>query len=80
MLYLGESHVYIYEFIMCICPLHYNRTNDKINHIFIHLNLCIALASGLIVFVAGIETATEYRVSSQCKQQLIIQERRVSNT
>ena len=34
------------------------------NHIqhFIHLNLCIALLLGLITFVTGIETASEYRV------------------
>ena len=34
------------------------RSKDKINHLFIHLNLCIALALGLVVFVAGIENAT----------------------
>ncbi|XP_065911124.1 latrophilin-like protein LAT-2 [Dysidea avara] len=39
------------------------RTKDKKNNVFIHLNLCIALALGLIVFVSGIETATEYRAS-----------------
>lgn len=47
--------------------VNYDRAKDKINHIFIHLNLCIALALGLIVFVAGIETATNNRVSIQCK-------------
>ena len=40
----------------------YCRTKDKKNNVFIHLNVCIALALGLIVFVSGIETATEYRV------------------
>ncbi|XP_065904876.1 latrophilin-like protein LAT-2 [Dysidea avara] len=39
------------------------RTKDKKNNVFVHLNLCIALALGLIVFVSGIETATEYRAS-----------------
>ncbi|XP_065905683.1 latrophilin-like protein LAT-2 isoform X2 [Dysidea avara] len=39
------------------------RTKDKKNNVFIHLNVCIALALGLIVFVSGIETATEYRTS-----------------
>ena len=34
------------------------RTRDKINHLFIHLNLCIALALGIVVFIAGIENAT----------------------
>ncbi|XP_065906698.1 uncharacterized protein [Dysidea avara] len=37
------------------------NTKDRINHLFIHLNLSIALALGLVVFLAGIETATEYR-------------------
>ncbi|XP_065909246.1 uncharacterized protein [Dysidea avara] len=43
------------------------RKRDKINHPFIHLNLCIALALGLLVFVAGIDTATEYRPSAHCR-------------
>ena len=33
-------------------------------HNFIHLNLAIALIMALIVFVSGIETATESEVSS----------------
>ncbi|XP_065903383.1 adhesion G protein-coupled receptor L3-like isoform X2 [Dysidea avara] len=35
------------------------------NHVqhFIHLNLCIALLLGLIAFVSGIETASDYRTS-----------------
>ena len=41
-----------------------HRKKDKINHSFIHLNLCIALALGLAVFLGGIETATEYQVST----------------
>ena len=40
------------------------RKKKRVNNLFIHLNLCIALALGLIVFVAGIETATDYRVSA----------------
>jgi len=43
---------------MCIC-----RTKDRFNHLFIHLNLSIALALGLVVFLAGIENATEYQVN-----------------
>ena len=43
---------------------HVYSTKDRINHLFIHLNLSIALALGLVVFLAGIETATEYRVSN----------------
>ncbi|XP_065910282.1 uncharacterized protein [Dysidea avara] len=35
---------------------------DQIQH-FIHLNLSIALLLGLITFVSGIETATDYRAS-----------------
>ena len=35
----------------------------KRNPILIHLNLCIALALGLIVFVSGIETAVDNEVS-----------------
>jgi len=47
------------------------RKRDKINHPFIHLNLCIALALGLIVFLAGIETATENRVSIQLYYKVV---------
>ena len=36
---------------------------------FIHLNLCIALALGLIAFIAGIENATDDRVSSLANQK-----------
>ena len=38
------------------------RANDKTNHLFVNLNLCIALALGLVVFIAGIETATDNEV------------------
>ena len=38
------------------------RSRDKINHLFIHLNLCIALALGLVVFISGIENATSNEV------------------
>ena len=34
------------------------RTRNKVNHLFVHLNLCIALALGVLVFIAGIESAT----------------------
>ena len=41
------------------------RIRDKnINHLFIHLNLCIALALGLIVFIGGIENAVGNQVAS----------------
>ena len=39
------------------------RNKGKENHIFIHLNLCIALALALVVFLAGIGNATDDRVS-----------------
>ena len=47
---------------MCSHWMHYIRAKDKTNHLFIHLNLCIALALGLVVFIAGIETASENEV------------------
>ena len=34
----------------------------KLKQHFIHTNLAIALLLGLVVFVSGIETASEYRV------------------
>ena len=49
--------------VTLICTVGF-RKKKKVNILFIHLNLCIALAVGLIVFVAGIETATNYRVSA----------------
>ena len=39
------------------------RTKDNKNHLFIHLNLCIALALGLVVFITGIENATNNEVT-----------------
>ena len=44
--------------------IYWNRAEDNVNHLFIHLNLCIALAMGLIVFIAGIEQATENEVTT----------------
>ena len=35
---------------------------DDKNHLFIHLNLCIALALGIVVFIGGIENATTTEV------------------
>ena len=34
------------------------RVKDNKNILFIHLNLCIALALGLVLFIGGIENAT----------------------
>ena len=42
--------------------MHCIRAKDKPNHLFVHLNLCIALAMGLVVFIAGIENATTNKV------------------
>ena len=41
---------------------HCIRSKDNKNHLFIHLNLCIALALGLVVFITGIESATKNEV------------------
>ena len=43
--------------------LYFFRTKEQKNHLFIHLNLCIALALGLVVFIAGIERATDNEAS-----------------
>ena len=40
----------------------YVRAKHNKTHLFIHLNLCIALALGLVVFIAGIENATSNEV------------------
>ena len=48
------------------------RSRDRINHLFIHLNLCIALALGLIVFIAGIENATSHEACITNKVDLCI--------
>ena len=42
--------------------MHYIRAKSKTKLLFVHLNLCIALALGLVVFIAGIETATNNEV------------------
>ena len=40
-------------------------SKNKVNYLFIHPNLYIAFALGLIVFVSGIETTImNYRVSA----------------
>ena len=40
------------------------RTKERITYLFIHLNLCISLALGLVAFIGGIEGATEHDVCS----------------
>ena len=53
---------YLHSMYNCIMCIHRN-TLLKGTHNFIHLNLAIALTLALIVFVSGIETATESEVS-----------------
>ena len=40
------------------------RTKDNRNHLFIHLNLCVALSLGLIVFTTGIDNAKNNEVNA----------------
>ena len=47
----------------CICDTCRNTLLRGV-HNFIHLNLAIALLMGLLVFVGGIERATEHEVST----------------
>ena len=50
-----------YIHILMFCSI---RMRDKdINHLFIHLNLCIALALALVVFISGIENAVGNQVA-----------------
>ena len=50
------------ECVYCDCDICRNTLLEGI-HNFIHLNLAIALIMALIVFVGGIETATDSEVS-----------------
>ena len=49
--------------ILKVALLYCIRTKDNKNHHFIHLNLCVALALGLVVFITGIENATNNGVT-----------------
>ena len=52
---------------------HFIRTRDKkVNYLFVHLNLCIALALGLVVFISGIETAVNNEVTSYIDDILLL--------
>ena len=55
-----------FNFVYSNHTICYARTRHNVTHLFIHLNLCIALALGLVVFIAGIENATNNEVS-MCK-------------
>ena len=62
----------MFEKLKVICIASYTpvfatfRIKNKTNHLFVHLKLCIALALGLVVFIAGIETATNNEVGVLC--------------
>ena len=58
---MHQKHSYIIFVKILTCPYRKNAFNQR-QH-FIHLNLSIALLLGLIIFVSGIETANQYRVS-----------------
>ena len=47
----------------CVCMYICRKQVFSQTQHFVHLNLSIALLLGLITFVSGIETASEYRVS-----------------
>ena len=49
---------------MVLFSYHYRKTAFKGTHNKIHLNLCIALLLGLIVFVSGIESAKNDKVAT----------------
>ena len=59
-------YIFAYDlfYIIHIYHMYVYRKNifSQTQH-FLHLNLSIALLFGLVTFVSGIETATEYRVS-----------------
>ena len=61
--------LYQYELYMYVCVIvvlhttYFRKTAFKGKHNLVHLNLCVALLLALIVFVSGIETATESEVS-----------------
>ena len=47
----------------CVCMYICRKQVFNQTQHFVHLNLSIALLLGLITFVSGIETASDYRVS-----------------
>ena len=49
------------------------RIKNKVNHLFVHLNLCIALALGDLVFIAGIESATSNEACATCPLMVAVQ-------
>lgn len=53
--------IIIYLLDICMCCVFRKTVFNQVQH-FVHLNLAVALLLGLVAFVSGIETATEYRV------------------
>ena len=49
-----------------LCIMATIRTKKTKNLLFIHLNLCTALALGLLVFISGIEGASDNKASLAC--------------
>ena len=58
-LHFTYGHTYIHTYIYL-----FRKELIKKVHNYVHLNLCIALTFGLIIFLAGIDTATAVPVSS----------------
>ena len=65
------KHIYVEVSSRCVCHLTIystiilfpSRGYLKGNHVFVHINLCTALLFGNLVFVSGIDTANDNRVS-----------------
>ena len=52
-----------FKLLHVVVIFHCIRTKDNRNHLFIHLNLCIALSLGLVVFITAIENASNNEVT-----------------
>ena len=62
--YIEESVIFKLFYSACMFR---GELLEKLNN-FVHLNLCIALASGLLIFLVGIEGAKRVDVSPGCLQ------------
>ncbi|XP_065901795.1 adhesion G protein-coupled receptor L4-like [Dysidea avara] len=61
--YIGCAVSIVCLIIAVILLIALRKRVFKLRHHFIHTNLAIALLLGLVVFVSGIETASEYRAT-----------------
>ena len=52
----------MYKTIILYVPHFFRNTTMKEKRNFVHLNLCIALLIGSLIFVAGLETAKDSKV------------------